>query len=356
MTSRFSTITIPDNVSIIPVDTRLVQKVLYLPVVSTNTGRLLMFKDYYGTSSNSTITFSTIGTDLIDDLNFQYTFSNAFGSMSFMADGLRSWRTMGLYDGSLTPTSFSPTNISGLSLWFDPSDASTLYQNSSLTTPVSADGQVVSGMADKSGNGFYATSTNGPNYKTNIVNGRSILRFNGSQWINNVSYPFPNTAYSDFAIGYLTTYYSGGGGYQRLLQAYPDGIFFLGTLNSVVATFTGVGGWNGGVAANSPSYNWLGSWYLVEMQLSGSTLYPYVTGNAQGTKGTSSTSSFTNLNIGGANGAYSGQPWYGDIGEILVFNSYLSDSNRQIIEGYLAWKWGIQSQLPSNHPYKNAAP
>lgn len=25
-------------------------------------------------------------------------------------------------------------------------------------------------------------------------------------------------------------------------------------------------------------------------------------------------------------------------------------------EGYLAWKWGLQGNLPSNHPYKNAAP
>ncbi len=105
MTSRFSTITIPDNVSIVLVDTRNVQEVLYLPVVSTNQGRLLFFKDYYGTSSNSTITFSTIGTDTIDDFNFQYTFSNTFGSMTFMSDGLRSWRTISLYDGSLTPSS-----------------------------------------------------------------------------------------------------------------------------------------------------------------------------------------------------------------------------------------------------------
>jgi hypothetical protein len=97
----FSTITIPAGVNIIPVDTRLIPKVLYLPTVSTNAARLLYFKDYFGTSSNSTITFSTTGTDTIDDFNFTYTFSSPFGSMSFLSDGLRSWRTMALYDGSL---------------------------------------------------------------------------------------------------------------------------------------------------------------------------------------------------------------------------------------------------------------
>ena len=31
-------------------------------------------------------------------------------------------------------------------------------------------------------------------------------------------------------------------------------------------------------------------------------------------------------------------------------------SNRQLIEGYLAWKWGLQASLPVGHPYKSAAP
>jgi len=25
-------------------------------------------------------------------------------------------------------------------------------------------------------------------------------------------------------------------------------------------------------------------------------------------------------------------------------------------EGYLAWKWGLEGNLPSDHPYKNSAP
>lgn len=100
----FSNVTIGSNAAIIPVDTRVIPKVLLLPTVSTNSGRYLLFKDYYGTSSNSTFTISTTGTDLIDDYNFRYTFSNAFGSMSFVSDGLRSWRTMDLYNGALTPS------------------------------------------------------------------------------------------------------------------------------------------------------------------------------------------------------------------------------------------------------------
>jgi len=121
-------ITIPSFTTLIPVDTRTNNlKVLFLPTVSTNPGQLILFKDYYGTASNSTFNISTSGTDLIDNINWRYTFSNAFGSMAFQSDGLRSWQTIGLYDGALTPVvapinlplvpgvrySFLPTNYSG---------------------------------------------------------------------------------------------------------------------------------------------------------------------------------------------------------------------------------------------------
>jgi hypothetical protein len=42
--------------------------------------------------------------------------------------------------------------------------------------------------------------------------------------------------------------------------------------------------------------------------------------------------------------------------EIVVYNSVLSTVNRQIVEGWLAWKWGIQASLPANHPYKSVGP
>lgn len=45
-----------------------------------------------------------------------------------------------------------------------------------------------------------------------------------------------------------------------------------------------------------------------------------------------------------------------DLGEIIVFQQELSVSDRQKIEGYLAWKWGLQANLPSAHPYKSSAP
>jgi hypothetical protein len=41
----------------------------------------------------------------------------------------------------------------------------------------------------------------------------------------------------------------------------------------------------------------------------------------------------------------------GYISEVLVYNTYLSTTDRQRIEGYLSWKWGLQANLLSTHPY-----
>ena len=42
----------------------------------------------------------------------------------------------------------------------------------------------------------------------------------------------------------------------------------------------------------------------------------------------------------------------GKIGELIVLNSTDSD-DRQKLEGYLAHKWGLTSNLPDSHPFKS---
>jgi hypothetical protein len=62
----------------------------------------------------------------------------------------------------------------------------------------------------------------------------------------------------------------------------------------------------------------------------------------------------TGLTLGAQ--ASGGQEWNGPIGEILIFSTKLSDTDRQKIEGYLGHKWGLTSNLPSSHPYKLGHP
>ena len=46
----------------------------------------------------------------------------------------------------------------------------------------------------------------------------------------------------------------------------------------------------------------------------------------------------------------------GFIAEVVIYDSELSNEDRQTVEGYLAHKWGITANLPVDHPYKNEAP
>ena len=53
-------------------------------------------------------------------------------------------------------------------------------------------------------------------------------------------------------------------------------------------------------------------------------------------------------------------PYEGSIAEILIYEHLtvhpMNTAERQKIEGYLAWKWGIQASLPAGHPYESGAP
>lgn len=46
----------------------------------------------------------------------------------------------------------------------------------------------------------------------------------------------------------------------------------------------------------------------------------------------------------------------GKIAQLVVLPYAVTTELRQIIEGHLHWKWGLQANLPADHPYKSAAP
>jgi len=51
----------------------------------------------------------------------------------------------------------------------------------------------------------------------------------------------------------------------------------------------------------------------------------------------------------------SAQPW-GDVRELIIYQTTLDRQQRQLVEGYLAWKWKLQANLPSNHAYYRISP
>lgn len=327
----FSNINIPSFTTLLPVDTRTNNlKVLFLPVASTNSGRLIIVKDYYGTASNSTFTISTIGTDLIDDVNVRYVFSNAFGAMSFLSDGRRSWRPMSLYNGLYTPAlSFSPTQITGLLIW---TDASTLGLANNATLSTWTNGG--------SGGTVNCTGT----FLTNQLNGLSIVRFSTTQTWAIASQP----TLSVYSLFFVTR--QRGGTNRRVLQSPTSNQLF--------------GYWNGQkrviyIDANPSQLSTAASdsaWDLFSHTRTVNSAYTFnYNGSNQYSAASSTATTFQGLTINTGSVA-GGETSDCDVAEILLYNTLLTTAQVQQIEGYLAWKWGLQGNLPASHPYKNSPP
>ncbi len=116
--------------------------------------------------------------------------------ITYVSDGCEPI-THGAYQFLATwePQSLIDTNE--LKVWLDPSDLSTMYQDAGQTIPVTADGQPVGLIKDKSGNNYHASqSVNAarPIYRTDGVlhwldfNGTSqYLVITNSDWFNTVS-------------------------------------------------------------------------------------------------------------------------------------------------------------------------
>ena len=105
-------ISIPNNTMIVPVNLSSSSKTFTLPVVSTNAGRMLIFKDMFGNASVSTLRLSTIGLDRIERSSISsMVLSNTYGAWTFMNDGLTNWFLTNVYTNNFFTASFFPNVV-----------------------------------------------------------------------------------------------------------------------------------------------------------------------------------------------------------------------------------------------------
>lgn len=57
-------------------------------------------------------------------------------------------------------------------------------------------------------------------------------------------------------------------------------------------------------------------------------------------------------NVASGNAAYLSAA----ISDFIIFDTVLKDSDLRQVEGCAAWRWGLQSKLPVDHPYRNGPP
>lgn len=233
---------------------------------------------------------------------------------------------------------FVPTQISGCMLWLDAGDPSTITLSESNVTQ----------WNDKSGNGRNATKSAAGTLT--LSNDRIV--FNGTAYLTLPSGTFPigNSNYSFLTVGstdrssYQNIFFTGIYEIRRSIDAiyYPDGALESGWFTANIVSPAGT------ISANQTT--------LVENVYSSPTLTAYV----NGTSVASSSSLGTRNNPSGITvigGNLEGnQALKGTMCEFLVYSSGLTITQRQKIEGYLAWKWGLQTSLPIGHPYRSIKP
>jgi hypothetical protein len=182
--------------------------------------------------------------------------------------------------------------------------------------------------------------------KTNGLNGLTTVTFNTAQIFSPTNQP--NLAqHSLFAVTRQT-----GGSNGRVW-------------NGISGSNQLYGYWNGqkrvihisGNPQNLSSTGHQGSdtnWNILSFRRTAGGAYLF---NWDGTTVISGGSSTSNGLIGLTinNGDY-GEQSNCEFSEVILYPSVLSDANFQLIEGYLAWKFGLVANLPSNHPYKNTSP
>jgi hypothetical protein len=140
-----------------------------VPITTTVSGMNYLYKPAggsYGTSQ-SPGTFNVYLGDAIK-LTTVATTGSQTGTLN-MNGVSANWTVAQQLDPSSTPN---------LTAWYDPSDLTTLFQDTAGTVPVTADGQTVALMKDKSGHGNHlsqATAGNRPTYHT--AAGKSWLTF-----------------------------------------------------------------------------------------------------------------------------------------------------------------------------------
>ena len=222
-------------------------------------------------------------------------------------------------------------------IWLDASDASTVTHSATAT-------QKVSEWRDKSGNGHHVTQSTG--WRQYVYNLTPLNNLNTMQGDVNRAMRSSTPNPGDFRDVYIVSRWDGGTTFSW------QALFTGGVHNNANQGIQGQGSTQR-LYFNNPFYDEVvfnGSAHTITDNILTAMTDPFiinVRANSQVAVDGFAVTADRSLN---------GREWLGIVAEILVFDTKLSDDDRYGVEGYLAHKWGLQGNLPSNHIYKTTAP
>lgn len=251
---------------------------------------------------------------------------------------------------------WTPANLGSiLKAWFDFSDLSTITD---------AGAGAVSDVLDKSGYGNHITAAVGARPITGSAtqNGLNVLVFDGvnDEFSRQSNLNLPNSGGNGATVCVLRKFSSGTSG--GLCWIAQQGASFGDAV--VVARDSGnMGVWGNGTStsvgisalyADSDNTNW----HLSSATQFTSSRTIYEDGVTKTTNNNSIGSSpVTSFFIGHALAQNRATNIYfnGQMAEVVIIDGR-DIGKRQLVEGYMMWKWGIQANLPVDHPFAKSAP
>ena len=242
---------------------------------------------------------------------------------------------------------FSPTEISGLALWLDASDGSTLFQNSDGTVPATATSDPVGYWGDKSGNGRHAVQATAGSRPLvgSIASGRGLVFDSNDSLLSLASMadiigaPASSPATT---IAFIALNSSGAAGFTMGANDAANGrLLVSNSFDAAGASFFDVAGTSGGRLSYTlpASSQTTASVYI--MQRNGASMIVRRNGATIATKADASqtySATTARLALGQAVGL---SGFAGTCASVLCYPSALTATQYQRLEQYLATRWGI---------------
>lgn len=251
-------------------------------------------------------------------------------------------------------TPWEPTDVQ-MEAWWDMNDQTTIEYNSGSTTAVSA-------VHDRTGNGYTLTQTaTSDQPTTTTINNSGALLFDG---INDVMLtsvsasplgtPGESTqdvmimiAYRVDSVDQQSTLFDNGPGNRFLAHApWSNGVCYFDVGGTAPGQRLSKSNWA------TPGQVMVASFYV---SLTENVQQIWQNGVMVASDNTGNTATVGNsFNLGGIPGGGADQKC--TIGEVIVLNNTVNDTTRQLLEGYLAHKWGVDDELANDHPFKTQQP
>jgi hypothetical protein len=238
---------------------------------------------------------------------------------------------------------FNPQAIPVCCVWLDAADQAS-FNSGAITN-----GTTITQWNDKSGVGQSITVAGTPVWNSTTLNSSPSVNLTNGRFSGIFTNTLSNFTSTAFIITSLNSYPTGGypclafqntptGSFLRVLD-YAGGFRFITFIPSVAGVST--------TASLSTPFLWATTY-------NGTTnmnLYYNGSNTANTTSASSPGSNAGYFYLGTEPGDIPGvNSWPGYVSEVIVYTSVLTQTQRQQVEGYLAQKWGLTSQLPAGHP------